>query len=150
MRSAFAAVWRNPYIRVLVFSVLAVALYLFFARTSDVWFLSIAAFLLAYLVYPLLDWSQRRFHARWLGFGLFLLALLVLLGLVVLLITGLVQQAVQFSQTLAGTGQPNHGRRAKLAPLYSRLAAARVGSSRLTTGLWREPSTSSATPRPPS
>lgn len=44
MRSAFSAVWRNLCVRVLVFSALAVAPYLFLARTREVWFLALAAF----------------------------------------------------------------------------------------------------------
>ena len=100
MQQAFAAVWRNAYVRSLVTLLLFLAAFLFLWRTRQVWFLAVAAFLIAYLVYPLLVWSQRRFHARWLGLVLFFLALGVLVALMVSLVVGLVQQVIQFSQTV--------------------------------------------------
>ena len=100
MRQAFAAVWQSVYVRVFVALVLATLIGLFVWQTRHVWFLALAAFLIAYLVHPLLAWSQRRFHAQWLGLLLFFLALLVMLGLIAWLVYGLVQQVVQFSQTL--------------------------------------------------
>ena len=100
VQQAFAAVWRNAYVRALVTIFLFVVAFLFLWRTRQVWFLAVAAFLIAYLVYPLLIWSQRRFHARWLGLVIFFLALGVLVGLIVSLVIGLVQQVIQFSQTV--------------------------------------------------
>lgn len=100
MRQAFETVWRYAFVRVLATLVLAYVLGVFFVQTRHVWFLSLAGFLIAYLVYPLLAWSQRRFHARWLGLLLFFLALAVMLALIASLVYGLVEQVVQFSQTL--------------------------------------------------
>ena len=100
MQQAFVAVWRNVYVRVFVALVLATLTGLFLWQTRHVCFLSLAAFLIAYLVHPLLAWSQRRFHAPWLGLALFFLALALMLGLIAWLVYGLVEQVVQFSQTL--------------------------------------------------
>ena len=126
MQQAFAAVWRNAYVRTLVTLLLFLAAFLFLWRTRQVWFLAVAAFLIAYLVYPLLVWSQRRFHARWLGLVLFFLALGVLVALMVSLVVGLVQQVIQFSQTVPALVQRGHHRRDEFADHDSQSAAARL------------------------
>ena len=98
MLQAFSAIWQNPYIRVLVtLLTLGGLLYLFYL-TLGVWMLALAAFLIAYLAYPVLAWSARRFRARWLGVVFFLGVLVAILGSFAVLISGLVGQLALFSE----------------------------------------------------
>ena len=112
MRDAFQSMWRNPLVRVLT-GLLVLALFLWFVfATRGVWFIVIAAFVLAYLLHPLVRWSRRRFHVRWIGLGVSVLAVLVVLGGFALLfydlfkqlstlpdqLPGLIQQATSVSQ----------------------------------------------------
>ena len=78
-RNAFTQVWRNPYVRVLVFLLLLYLLYRLVGRVSEVVTLAVVAYIIAYLAHPLLNWLQRRRVPR--GFGI-LLVILLLLGLV--------------------------------------------------------------------
>ena len=71
MQQAFASVWRYAWVRVVLTLFLAYVVGIFVVQTSHVWFLALAAFLIAYLVHPLLSWTRRRFHAEWLGLLLF-------------------------------------------------------------------------------
>lgn len=102
MSDAFRRVWASPWVRVLVVLALAVLALLFVIRTRGVWFVVVAAFLLAYLLYPLMAWSQRTFHRRWIGALAFFLVLLVLLGALSLFAVSLVQQLSDVPAELPG------------------------------------------------
>lgn len=78
-RNAFAQVWRNPYVRALVFLLLIYLLYRLVGRVSEVVTLALVAYIIAYLANPLLNWLQRRRIPRGVGI---LLVILLLLGLV--------------------------------------------------------------------
>ncbi|WP_293910116.1 AI-2E family transporter [Deinococcus sp.] len=79
--NAFQSVWRNPYVRAVVFLLLLYVGYLIFGSVSHVVTLGIIAYVIAYLAHPLLVWLEKRKIGR--GFGV-LLTLIVIIGLVVL------------------------------------------------------------------
>ena len=59
--NAFAAVWRNPYVRVLVFALLIYLAYRFVGRVGNVLTLAVISYIIAYLANPLLRWLERRY-----------------------------------------------------------------------------------------
>lgn len=79
---AIEYVWRNPYVRVVVYVLLAVGLlYLLYRLKSVIW-LALAGYLFAYLSNPLVEGLQKRARMpRWLG-------VLVVFGLLALLLVG--------------------------------------------------------------
>jgi len=80
MRDAFTRLWRNALVRVVVALVLAAAAIWFLYVTRGVWFVAVVAFVFAYLLHPLVSWSSRRFHTRWIGFVVSVLLVFVVLG----------------------------------------------------------------------
>lgn len=98
--NAFAQVWRNPYVRVVVFALLVYLAYRFVDSIAGVLVLAVIAYIVAYLANPFLVWLERRRIRR--GFGI-LLVLLVLLGLLALasaLLVAVVQQLAVLIQQL--------------------------------------------------
>ena len=89
MWQALRDIWPNPYARlvvgVLVLVPLAVALYYFFGWTRAVWASFLVAYLLAYLLNPVVVWFEQRRLSRGIGVLAIGLALLTLLGLLWLL-----------------------------------------------------------------
>jgi predicted PurR-regulated permease PerM len=82
MRAAFAAVWANPYARLLLTAVGLVLAYLLLRATVMVWSTLLIAFLFAYLLNPLVNRIERRGVHR--GGGVAVAALIffgILLGL---------------------------------------------------------------------
>jgi predicted PurR-regulated permease PerM len=82
MLRAFHSVWLNPYVRVLVLIASAIVLYLLLRATQIVWSTALIAFLVAYLLSPLVTGLERRGVHRGLGvFGATLLFVLLVAGL---------------------------------------------------------------------
>ena len=86
--------------RVLVALILLAALLFFFYYTRGVWITFLLAFLLAYLVQPLMTFAERRLRARWVGTLLFLLGFFFFLGMLSALVAGLIAQASSFIEDL--------------------------------------------------
>lgn len=80
MRQALRAVWRNPYVRALTLLAGLVALYSFLAATREVWGIFLGAFLLAYLLYPLAAWLERRSFPRVFVLVIVMAGFLLLVG----------------------------------------------------------------------
>lgn len=95
--NAFALVWRNPYVRVVMFALLAYLTYRFVGRIANVLTLAVVAYVIAYLANPFLTWLERRRVRRGVGI---LFVLLILLGLLALASTLLVAIVGQFAQLL--------------------------------------------------
>ncbi len=92
VRDAITSLWRQPLARVLVALALLAAVVWFVAVTRGVWFIVVTAFVLAYLLHPLVRWSRRRFHVRWVGLVVSVLAVLAVLALFALLFFDLFEQ----------------------------------------------------------
>ncbi len=92
MRRTLQQLWTSPWLRGAVMLVVAVAAVWFVLISLKVWFVIVAAFVLSYLLYPVMAWSQRVLHARWLGIVFFGIGLLILLGLFALLVVNVVHQ----------------------------------------------------------
>ena len=102
MRQAFNTLWQSSALRVVVALTLFALLLFFFYYTRGVWITFLLAFLLAYLVQPLMTFAERRLRARWVGTALFLLGFFLFLGIVSALIAGLVTQVSSFVEDLPG------------------------------------------------
>ncbi len=100
VRRAFAAIWQRPSVKVSVALLAAIALLAFLNLTRDVWIILLLALLAAHLAQPLMNWTETRLRARWLGLVLFLLGLFLFLGLLSLMLASFVQQAARFSSEL--------------------------------------------------
>ena len=100
MRQAFNTLWQSSALRVIVALVLLALLLFFFYYTRGVWITFLLAFLLAYLVQPLMTFAERRLRARWVGTLLFLLGFFLFLGILSALIAGLVAQVSSFVEDL--------------------------------------------------
>lgn len=94
--SAFAALWRYPVVRVAIALLVLAGAFVFIRATLGTWISFLLALLVAYLVQPLMVWSERRLRARWLGLVVFLLGFFTLLGLFSVLLAGLVRQMTVF------------------------------------------------------
>lgn len=95
--NAFVHVWRNPYVRVAVFALIAYFSYRFIDRVASVLTLAVIAYVIAYLANPLLTWLERRRIRRGVGI---LFVLLLLLGFLALASTLLVAVVSQFAQLI--------------------------------------------------
>lgn len=91
--NAFAQVWRNPYVRVVVFALAAYLAYRLVGRISSVITLGLIAYVIAYLANPLLTWLERHRVPRGLGI---VLVLVIVAGLLVLASTLVIAVATQF------------------------------------------------------
>lgn len=63
MRGAFVTLWGNPLVKVLVALLALAVLAWFLSVTRAVWFIVVTAFVLAYLLHPVVAWSRSRFRA---------------------------------------------------------------------------------------
>jgi predicted PurR-regulated permease PerM len=98
--NAFVAVWRNPYLRVVVYAAMVVVAYLLLRELTSVIILAGLAYLFAYLFHPLVVWLQRRGVRRTLGLLLSFLIVLLFLGFSALLIGNIVTELVQFTEQI--------------------------------------------------
>ncbi len=78
MHEALRAVWANPYVKVLVGIGVAAAIVVTFRAVHPAGMLFLAAFGLAYIVNPLVDWLEGRGVAR--GFGVALMGITLVAG----------------------------------------------------------------------
>ena len=99
MLETLRSLWQLRFVRLVIYLLFAFGTYLFLQRTREVWLIFLTAMLIAYLFQPLVRWSERR-RVRWLGMVLFFVALLLLLGFVSALLTGLVRQLGNLSTDL--------------------------------------------------
>jgi predicted PurR-regulated permease PerM len=98
--NAFVFVWRNPYLRVVVYAVLVYVAFTVLRELSSVVLLGGLAYLFAYLFHPLVVWLQRRGVRRTLGLAISFLIVLVFLAVSALLTANIVRELAQFSQRL--------------------------------------------------
>lgn len=98
--NAFAVVWRNAYVRVLIYALTAGAAYALLNEISSVILLAGLAYLFAYLFYPLVVWLKKRRLPRGLGLAVAFLTVLVFLTVSGVLIGNIVSELVQFTQKL--------------------------------------------------
>src|SRR5690625_1676598 len=93
MWQALKEVWRNPYVRVAVGLIVAYLLYRFLYWSRAVWGSILIAYLIAFLLHPIVAWTERR-TTRALG----LLVVVLLLGGI---LTGLWFLALQIADQLS-------------------------------------------------
>lgn len=81
MREAFARVWENPYVRVLVYLLFFFLLYRFLLRAWPALSILLTAFAIAYLTHPVVRFFEAKRLPRLLGVVLVYLGLGLFLGL---------------------------------------------------------------------
>lgn len=97
MLAAARTVWANPYVKVFALAALAVLAFVVLGRTRLVWGSFLVAFAFAYLLSPLVNVLGRRGYPRWAG-------VLVVVGLLLLALTGLGLLAILVASQLADLG----------------------------------------------
>lgn len=102
MISAFGEIWRNPYVRVVAALVLAYVLYRLLAWSRPVWGSFLVAYVIAFLLHPLLDWFVRRGLGRGLGLLSVVVGVLGVLGLLWLLGVRVAAQFGALAEELPG------------------------------------------------
>ncbi|MDM7324882.1 MAG: AI-2E family transporter [Thermus sp.] len=100
MREAFARVWENPYVRVLVYLVLLYLAYLLLLRAWPALTILLTAFSIAYLTHPLVRFFEGRRLPRLLGVALVYLGLGLFLGLASFLTAQTVLELSRLAQEL--------------------------------------------------
>lgn len=80
MRKALQIIWKNPYVKAFTLIVSLIILFFFFSATRGVWGTFLGAFLLAYLLYPLLTWLEKRSLPRFIGMLLIVMGCFLLIG----------------------------------------------------------------------
>ena len=100
VRHTLQSLWRYAPVRIVIALLALFGLLYFFYRTRGIWIIFLLAFLVAYLVQPLMNWAERRLRARWAGLVLFLLGFFLLLGTLSALVAGLIQQLSRFVNDL--------------------------------------------------
>jgi predicted PurR-regulated permease PerM len=100
MVRSFHVVWHNPYVRVLVAVVGIVVLYLLLRATQFVWSTALIAFLVAYLLSPIVRRMERRGLHRGVGVLVAGLTFLVLLLGLWALGTAIAAQVTAFAEEL--------------------------------------------------
>ncbi|GAA5449455.1 hypothetical protein Ddep01_03242 [Deinococcus depolymerans] len=98
--NAFQYAWRNPWLRLTVFLLLAYLTYRLVGQIRSVLIDFAVAFLIAYLANPLLNWLERGRVKRGLGVFFVVLAFLALLGLAGVLLATISGQLVTLLQKL--------------------------------------------------
>jgi predicted PurR-regulated permease PerM len=98
--NAFVYVWRNPYVRIAIYLVIAYALYRVLGRVENVLRLGLLAYLFAYLGNPFVTALEKRRVPRVLGVTLVLIFVIVFLVLASVLLGTLVSQLLEFSRQL--------------------------------------------------
>ncbi|WP_234555055.1 AI-2E family transporter [Thermus caliditerrae] len=106
MREAFARVWENPYVRVLVYLLLFFLLYRFLARTWPALSVLLTAFTFAYLAHPVVRFFEGRRLPRALGVVLVYLLLGLFLGLASFLAAQTVLELTRLAQELPRLLEP--------------------------------------------
>lgn len=92
MLSALRQIWTNPYVRVLLGLAALIALYFLLSWTRAVWGTFLIAYLIAFLLHPMVSFFEARGLGRWMGMGSVLGAVLLLLGMLWLIGLNLVSQ----------------------------------------------------------
>ena len=90
--TAFQAVWRNPYVRLLVFIAIIYLSFRFIGLVSHIITLFIIAYVIAYLAHPMLVWLERHKITRSLGVFATLVIVAAMLFLSISLLVTVVQQ----------------------------------------------------------
>lgn len=94
MWEAVQQVWQNPYVRVVVGLGVLVGLYFLLQMTQAVWGSVLTAYLIAFLLNPLVSWFERRKFYR--GVGVMVVVLLFMFALLGLWLLG-IQIAAQLA-----------------------------------------------------
>jgi predicted PurR-regulated permease PerM len=97
---AFAIVWRNPYVRVVVYLLIAYFAYRLAGRLNSVITLAALAYLFAYLFNPLVERSRRRGIPRPVGVALVFVTVVLFLVLASVLVGNIVAQLIEFTKQL--------------------------------------------------
>lgn len=100
--NAFVYVWRNAYVRVAVYLLIAYVAYLLLGRLESIVRLALLSYLFAYLGNPLVSALERRRVPRWAGTSIVIVIVIVFLVLASILIGTLASQLVEFSTQLPG------------------------------------------------
>lgn len=100
MRAAIHDVWRNPYVRVLVGIAAAYGLYVLLAWSVPLWTSFAIAYVVAFLLHPVLVWFMRHRLGRPLALLALALMVVALLGLVWLLGVRVAAQLTALSSEL--------------------------------------------------
>lgn len=98
--SAAAEVWRNPYVRVAVYAVVAFLLYRLASRLSSVLTVAALGYLFAYLFNPLVEVSRRRGIPRGVGIAIVFVIVALFLILASALLATIISQLIVFSRQL--------------------------------------------------
>lgn len=106
MWPALKQVWPNPYVRIVVWTLLALltlaGLYFFLGLTRSIWSSFLIAYLIAYLLHPLLAWVERRGLHRVVGVLAIAVGLILFLALLWLLGIRVAAQLALFVEELPG------------------------------------------------
>ncbi|WP_105316673.1 AI-2E family transporter [Thermus tenuipuniceus] len=100
MREAFARVWENPYVRVLVYLLLFFLLYRFLLRAWPALSILLTAFAIAYLTHPVVRFFEGKRLPRLLGVVLVYLGLGLFLGFASFLTAQTVLELTRLAQEL--------------------------------------------------
>ncbi|GAB5602914.1 AI-2E family transporter [Thermus sp. FJN-A] len=106
MREAFARVWENPYVRVLVYLLLFFLLYRFLVRAWPALSILLTAFAFAYLAHPVVRFFEGRRLPRVVGVVLVYLLLVLFLGLASFLTAQTVLELSQLTRELPRLLEP--------------------------------------------
>lgn len=106
MREAFARVWENPYVRVLVYLLFFFLLYRFLLRAWPALSILLTAFAIAYLTHPVVRFFEAKRLPRLLGVVLVYLGLGLFLGLASFLTAQTVLELSRLAQELPALLDP--------------------------------------------
>ncbi len=98
--SAISEIWRNAYVRVLVYCISIVILYFLAGQLSSVITIALLAYLFAYLFNPLVVWFERKRIPRGMGVAITACIVALFLALSSLLIGTVIAQLLEFSSKL--------------------------------------------------
>lgn len=98
--NAFYVVWRNAYVRVLVYLLLAWFVYSNLGRVGNIITLAVLAYMFAYLTNPIVEFSRRRGIPRGLGVAIVYIILILFLIAASVLIASIVAQLIEFAKQL--------------------------------------------------
>jgi len=104
--TAFAQLWRNPYVRVVFWGVVLYLLYRVLGNLSSIVLQATIAYGIAFLFNPLLNWLQKRGIGR--GFGVLLVLLILLAALVFagFIFVAVIQQFINLFTNLPNLVEP--------------------------------------------
>ena len=95
--------WKNSYVRILLFVAVAVLLYYFLAATGVVWVSFLIAYTLAYVANPVVSKLERLRLPRWAGVALVMLLLALLLSAASFVLGRIGLELTGFVETLPAT-----------------------------------------------